>query len=157
MKRLGMAMMLGVLFIAWLLSVSVGPVGSQEDPQPSREPAVFKAQLLQFTQLSRRTLREIQSLPVDDSVPVDPVVRHHAHQNYVMIRAALHGMELAIQRQTSQDPTLSLASKRVEAAWNLARFPVDNTGLARSEYISRSVQDLTRAVQLVNQALAILP
>jgi len=152
-----MAMMLGVLFIAWLLSVSVGPVGSQEDPQPSREPAVFKAQLLQFTQLSRRTLREIQSLPVDDSVPVDPLVRHHAHQNYVMIRAALHGMELAIQRQTYQDPTLSLASKRVEAAWNLARFPVDNTGLARSEYISRSVQDLTRAVQLVNQALAILP
>ena len=158
MKRLAIATMLGVLFITWPLLVSVGPVGSQEDdPQPSRQPAVIKAQLLQFTQLSRRTMREIQALPVDDSIPVDPVVRHHAHQNYVLIRAAWYGLGLAIQRQTYQDVTLALAHKRVEAAFNLARFPVDNTSGARSEYISRSVQDLTRAVQLVNQALAILP
>ena len=158
MKRLGMATMSGVLFISCLLLVSVGSVGSQDDdPQGSREPAVIKAQLLQFLQLSRRSLREIQALPVDDSIPVDPLVRHHARQNYVLIRAAMHGLGLAIQRQTYQDPMLSLANKRVEAAFNLARFPVDNTGLERSEYISRSVQDLTRAIQLVNQALAILP
>src|SRR5262245_36000154 len=157
MKRLGGATMLGVLFITLLLLVSVGPVGSHEEPQASRDPAVIRAQLVQFTQLSRRTLREIQALPVDDSIPVDGLVHHHAHQNYVLIRTAWHGTELAIQRQTYQDPLLSLANKRLEAAKDLARFPVDNRGLQRSEYISRSVQDLTRAIQLVNQALAILP
>jgi len=157
MKCLGVDTTLGALSIAFLILVSAGPVRGQEDPQPSREPTVFKAQLLQFTQLSRRTLREIQALPVDDSVPVDPQVHRNARQAYVLIRAARWGMELAIQRQTYQDPILSLAHKRVDVAWNLARFPVDNTGLPRAEYINKSVQDVTRAVQLVNQALAMLP
>jgi hypothetical protein len=69
------------------------------------------------------------------------------------------GVDVAypLERQTYQDPMLSLAFKRVEAAWNLARFPVDMTGLPLAEYIGRSVQDLTRAIQLVNQALVILP
>jgi len=129
----------------------------QEDPQPSRDPAVFKAQLLQFMQLGRRTLREIQALPVDDSIPVDPQVHAHARQAYILIRAAQWGMGLAITRQTYQDPTLSLAQKRAERAWHLARFPVDNTGLPRAEYISRSVQDVSQALQLVNQALVMLP
>lgn len=150
-------MTLGVLFITCLLLVSVGPVGGQEDPQPSRNPAVFKDQLLQFLQLNRQLMREIQALPVDDSIPVDPTVHHHAHQNYGLIRAAMHGINLAIQRRTSQDPTLDLAFKRVDAARELARFSLDYTGLPRSEYISKSVQNLTRANQLVNQALVILP
>jgi hypothetical protein len=156
MKHLGVAMML-VLFITCLLLVSVSLVGGQLDPQPSRDPVVFKAQLAEFILEGRRLMREIQALPVDDSVPVDPRVHHHAHQVYVLIRVGLHGMELAIQRQTYQDPVFNLAYKKVEAAWNLSRFPVDNTGLPRSEYIGRSVRDLTRAIQLVNQALIILP
>ena len=154
-KRFGVPLMLGVF--TCLLLVSVGPVGGQEDPQPSRDPVVFKAQLLEFTQVSRRLMREIQALPVDDSIPVDPVVHHHARQVYILIRAADWGMGLAIQRQTYQDPLLSLAYKRVEGALNLARFPLDYAGVPRSEYIGRSVQNLTRAIQLVNQALAILP
>jgi hypothetical protein len=91
MKCLGADTTLGALFIAFLILVSAGPVRGQEDPQPGREPAFFGAQLLQFTQLSRRTLREIQALPVDDSVPVDSQVHRKVRQAYVLIRAARWG------------------------------------------------------------------
>jgi|SRR6266568_3224354 len=140
-----------------VLLTSGEPARGQEDPQPSRDPNVFKAQLRQFTVLGRKTLRDIQALPVDDSIPVDPQVHHNARQAYILIRAAQWGMGLAISRQTYEDPILGLARKRAEMAWNLARFPVDNTGLPRAEYISRSVQDLSRALKLVDQALVMLP
>jgi hypothetical protein len=84
-------------------------------------------------------------------------VHRNARQAYVLVRAARWGMELAMQRQTYPDPVLGMAHKRVDAAWQLARFPVDNTGLPRSEYISKSVQDVSRALQLVKQALTMLP
>jgi hypothetical protein len=157
MKRVRFGSIIVALVSFSVLLTSGESVHGQEDPQPSREPAVFKAQLLQFLQLGRRTVREIQALPVDDSIPVDPRVHHNAREAYVLIRAARWGMELAIQRQTYQDPILGLAHKRVDVAWNLARFPVDNTGLPRAEYINRSVQDVSRAIRLVNQALAMLP
>jgi hypothetical protein len=133
------------------------PARGEGDPKPSRDPKVFKEQLVQFKVLGRRTLQEIQALPVDDSVPVNPQVHYHAKQAYVLIRAAQWGMAVAIQRQTVEDPILVLAQKRAEAAWHLARFPVDNTGMARPEYISRSVRDLSQALKLVDQALTVLP
>ena len=153
-----MAMILGVLFTTCLLLASVGPArGQLDDFHSSPDLAVTKAQLLEFTQTARRLMREIQALPVDDSISVNPVVHQHARQDYYLIRAALHGIELARQHQTYQDPILILAHKKVEEAWNLARFPVDNTGVPRAEYIAKSVQYLTRSIQLVNQALAIVP
>ena len=157
MRQSLLVSIIGGLVSIFLLLTSAGPARSQEGPQPSRNPAVFKAQLLEFILLERTTLREIQALPVDDSIPVDPQVRGRAHQAYSLIRAARWGMELAMERQTYQDPILALAHKRVDVAWNLARFPVDNTSIPRREYISRSVQDMSRAIQLVNQALALLP
>jgi hypothetical protein len=132
-------------------------VHAQDDTQPSKEPAVFKAQLLQFTQLTRRNLRDIQALSSDDSTPIDPALRGNAHRAYALIRAAQWGMGVAIQQQTYKDPMLVLAQKRAEQAWNLARYPVDNTNVPRAEYISQSVQNLTQALRLVQQALVILP
>jgi hypothetical protein len=52
---------------------------------------------------------------------------------------------------------LDLACKRVDQAFNLARYPVDFTGVPRSEYISNSVQNLNQAIRLINQTLVILP
>jgi hypothetical protein len=133
-------------------------IQAQEDPQPSRDPVVFKAQLRQASVLGRRSIREIQALSIDDSVPVDPQVRHNARQVYVLLRAGRWGMELAMQRETTyHDPMLRLAHKRVDQAWNLARTAVDGTSLPRAEYVSVSVRDLTRAVQLIDQALVIIP
>ena len=157
MRRL----LLGLIIVAFVgfisLLTTAESVLGQDEPQPSKDPAVFKAQLLQFTLLTRKNLRDIQALPVDDSIPVDPQVRHNARQAYMLVRAAQWGMGVAIQQQTYQDPVLRIAQKRVEAAWHLARFPVDYTNVPRSEYISQSVQDLSRSLKLVQQALVMLP
>src|SRR6266536_2662313 len=40
--------------------------------QPSKDPAVFKAQLLQFNLLTRKNISNIQALSPDDSSPLDP-------------------------------------------------------------------------------------
>ena len=133
------------------------PVQAQDDTQPSKEPAVFKSQLLQFSQLTRKNLREIQALSPDDSTPIDPALRGSTQRAYALIRAAQWGMGVAIQQQTYKDPTLVLAQKRAEQAWNLARYPVDYTNVPRSEYISQSAEKLTQALRLVQQALVILP
>jgi len=133
------------------------PVQAQDDTQPSKEPAVFKSQLLQFSQLTRKNLREIQALSPDDSTPIDPALRGSTQRAYALIRAAQWGMGVAIQQQTYKDPMLVLAQKRAEQAWNLARYPVDYTNVPRSEYISQSAEKLTQALRLVQQALVILP
>jgi hypothetical protein len=132
-------------------------VHGQDDTQPSKEPAVYKDQLLKFTLLTKKNLRDIQALPNDDSVPVDPQLRHNAQRAYQLIRAAQWGMSVAIQVQSYPDPILRLAQKRAEEAWILARYPVDFTGVSRAEYISTSVQNLSRALRLAQQALVMLP
>src|SRR5215467_4834085 len=129
------------------LLVSAHPAQGQVDP--SKDPAVFKAQLLEFTQLTRRNIRDIQALSPDDATPVDPALRSRAHYAYALIRAAQWGMSVALGQQTYKDPSLVLAQKRAEQAWHLARFPVDNTGAQRAEYISQSVQNLSQALRLV--------
>jgi len=129
-----------------------------DDPVPSRDPTVFKSQLRQASLLCKRMAQEIQSLPPDDPAPIDPNLKWRAHQVYALLRAARWGMELAQQREESyKDPMLDLAYKRVDQAFNLARYPVDFTGVPRSEYISNSVQNLNQAIRLINQALVILP
>jgi len=138
--------------------MATGTVHAQTDEvAPSKDPAVFKAQLLQYTQLTRRNLREIQALSPDDSAPIDPALRGSAHRAYQLIRAAQWGMGVAIQQQTFKDPMLVLAQKRAEQAWHLSRYPVDYTNAPRPEYISQSVQNLNQALRLVQQILVILP
>ena len=148
-----------VAFTLFALLIAPNLGNSQEFNFPaSKDPAVFKAQLLQFVQLTRKNLLEIQALPVDDSSPVDQSLINSAHTAYALIRSALHGMELALDQQTYKDPALILAKKRVEQAWNLARFPAQSQSVpTRAEWVSRSVQNLTQALRLVQQAQAILP
>ena len=146
-----------ITFVAGLLLTPLEPVDAQEEPKPSPNPAVFKAQLIEFTQLARKNLNEIQALPDDDSSPLDPGVLARAKQNYILIRAAYHGITLAMQRQTYEDPMLALASRRLDEARELARVPVDFRGTSRHEYISTSVQSLSRSLKIVHQALLILP
>ena len=94
-------------------------VHGQDDTQPSKNPAVYKDQLLKFTLLTKKNLRDIQALPNDDSVPLIPsYVRTHS-ELYQLIRAAQWGMGVAIQVQSYPDPILGLAQKRAEEAWQL--------------------------------------
>src|SRR5262249_27399250 len=151
--KAGMLVVVGLAALfAW-----AGPAPA-DDPTPSRDPAVFKAQLRQASMLCKRTAQEIQGLPSDDSAPVDPALKGRAHQAYATIRAARWGMRLARERlEPSKDPMLELAYKRVDQAADLTRYAVDYTGVGRAEYISTSVQNLNQAVRLINQALLILP
>jgi len=147
-------------FVAGLLLTPLGPANAQDTPQPSPNPAIVKSQLIQFTQLTRKNILDIQALPVDDdSIPVDPRVRDSARRAYILIRAAWWGTDLAIQKQSTsyQDPMLALANKRLNQARDLARYPVDFTGGPRAEYVSKSVESLSHSLRLVQQVLVILP
>ena len=93
--------------------------GQDTEIEPSKSPAVYKDQLLKFTLLTKKNLRDIQALPNDDSVPVDPQLRHNAQRAYQLIRAAQWGMGVAIQVQSYPDPILRLAQKRAEEGLEL--------------------------------------
>src|SRR5262245_53174388 len=139
--RLPLSLAVTLIGLLSLVTVTT-PVQAQDDTQPSKEPAVFKSQLLQFTQLTRKNLREIQALSPDDSTPIDPALRGSTQRAYALIRAAQWGMGVAIGQQTYKDPALVLAQKRAEQAWNLARYPVDYTNVPRSEYIRHATDTL---------------
>jgi hypothetical protein len=149
-----------VMALACLVAVLtlVNPANVQADPTPSWNPLIYKDHMRQAVLLCKRSIREIQSLPVDDSTPLDPQVYARAHESYNMIRVAWSGLALAQQKETSyKDPMLDLAIKKIEEALPLVRYPAEMGLLPRAEYINRSVQSLSRAVRLINQALVILP
>ena len=149
-----------VVLVGTLILVLAGvpfALGQAPDPQPSSNPIVFKAQLTEASGLAKRTLRELKSLPADDSTPLDPTVLNHAHQTYVLIRAARHGMGLLQLRQSVQDPVLEVARQRVEAAQNLARTAIDGREWPRAEYLSKAISDLSKSVRLLDQAIMIVP
>ncbi|MDO8475202.1 MAG: hypothetical protein Q7W02_03220 [Candidatus Rokubacteria bacterium] len=121
--------------------------------------AFIKNQLTLSTELARKTLAGLAAMPADDSIPIDEATLQNARDTYVLIRAARHGMELARETSRFPDPTRELAFKRVDAAWNLARTPVDraSTGIARAQYLQESIRSLRQAVQLLDQAMIIMP
>jgi hypothetical protein len=142
---------IALVFLTW-----VEPVQSQ-NPTPSPNPAIYTSQLREAVVLGQKTLRAIEALPNDDAVPIEPKVLNDANSTYALIRAARHGMELQREGAKYPDPILEVAFKRVDAAWNLARVPIDYRGLPRHQYIPRATADLSQALRLINQALAILP
>jgi hypothetical protein len=130
----------------------------------SRDPSVIKTQLRLAVQLGGEVLADLRAAPSDDSVPIDPKLLRKARDTYALIRAGRHGFELIKEWNEGRkgvlpDPIMDLAFKRVDNAWNLSRTPVDlssSLGISRQEYLRRATEDLGRALQLVNQALAIM-
>jgi hypothetical protein len=121
--------------------------------------AFIKNQLRVAVDLGRKALAGFEASPGDDSMPIDEVTLQSARDTYVLIRAARHGMELAKANSRFPDPVLDLAFKRVDEAWNLARYPVDRAswGMNRQQYLQESIQNLSRAVRLLDQTLVIMP
>ena len=158
MRRfLSMSVIVAFVCLSALLTRAELVHGQDNEILPNKNPAVYKDQLIKFTLLTKKNLRDLQALSDDESVPVDPQLHHNAQRAYQLVRAAQQGMGTAIQMQSYPDPILRLAQKRAEEAWNLARFPVDNTGAPRAEYIRTSVQNLSRSLRLAQQALVMLP
>jgi hypothetical protein len=159
------------LALAALLALlgSAGPARAQGVPESmlrsSKDTAVIKGQLRLAVTLGGEVLAGLQATPLDDSVPLDPTLIKKARETYALVRAGRHGFELEKEWNDGRpgilpDPIKDLAFKRVDNAWNLSRTPVEllsSAGLSRTEYLQRATEDLGRAIQLLNQALVILP
>ena len=169
-----MIMTYGSRWGSWLvvLTVLVGtatPVLAQGDAIPSisssGDPALIKSQLRRAVQVGGEVIAGLQEQAIDEMVPLDPVVIRKAKETYALIRAGRHGFELHKEKNEGKkfalpDPIMDLAFKRVDTAWNLARYPLDylNTkGISRQDYLHNSTESLGRALKLVNEALVLMP
>lgn len=126
----------------------------------NQDKRVIASQLRLADQRGRKALAGFQVASHDASVPMDADVMQAARETYGLIRAARHGLELSLGNQKFADPIDQLTFKRLDNAWNLSRYPVDMIswgGIPRDEYLAASVEHLIRALQLVDQALVLLP
>jgi hypothetical protein len=121
--------------------------------------SVATRQLRMADELGRRVLQSYRAALANDGIPIDEALVQPARNAYALIRAANESMELRKQYMKYPDPVFELAHKRVGEAWNLSRTPVDkyNWTRERNNYLSTSIRDLDRALQLVEQALVLLP
>jgi hypothetical protein len=125
----------------------------------SRDKAAITNQLHLAAGLGKKTLMGLRAMSTDDAVPLDSNLLRNAGDTYKLIRAARYGLEMAKERMRYPDPILDLSLKRVDAAWDLSRTPVDmstSAGVSRQEYQRKSIEDLSRALKLVDQALLLL-
>ena len=150
--------LLGVAFFLANLLILGSSVSAQNG---SPDPAVIASNLRAASVVGRKTLQGLQSLPADDSLPIPPQVLKDATDTYSRIRAAREGLELKKQIDKFPDPTMDLAYKRIVEASNCARVVVDKASWggnrAGAEYLSFAILNSKRAVQLVDQALLVLP
>jgi hypothetical protein len=132
---------------------------SEEAVKARPDMSVAKRQLTMASDLGRRTLQSFRAAQTDSSISVDENFVQPARNTYALIRAARESMDLKKQYMKYPDPVFDLAYKRVAEAWNLSRTPVDKYtwSMERDAYLSISVRDVDRALQLVQQALIILP
>lgn len=160
---------IGLLFLGVALcsvALQVAPAHAQSAAVPpsmyngSTDRRIIASQLRLADEMGRRALAGLQAAPRDASVPLDEDVIKAARATYGLIRAARHGLGTSIENQKYPDPIDQLSYKRLDNAWNLSRYPVDAiswAGIPREEYLNESVQNLSRALQLVGQALILLP
>ncbi len=143
----------------------VAPVAAQKTTldgnalAPSKNPAVIRTQLTRAAQFGRKALAGLEATSPDAPMPPEDSVVQPARDTYVLIRAAVVGLEHAKESQRVPDPVIDLAYKKVFDAWNLSRTPVDRAGWggSRGDYLALSVRDLRQALRLVDQALVLLP
>lgn len=160
------AVTLGVLalILGW-----VSQAGAQESTIPSsmfeghQDKRVIASQLRWAAKLGRKALVGFEAAPRDPSLALDEAVNadaiRAARETYGLIRGARHGLELMIGNQKFPDPIDQLIFKQLTDAWNLSRYPGDKWTWAvpREEYLSTSVESLSRAVQIVDRVLVLLP
>jgi hypothetical protein len=122
----------------------------------SRETSVIRNQLTMARKLEQQALQGIMAIPADNSAPVDATSLQAARDAYVLMRSARHGLNWQREARKFPDPILDMVFKRVEDAWNLSRTPVDRTGYEPVAYAEVSLRDMTKAIRLLDQALALM-
>jgi len=154
--RYGLALVISI-WLAGPLLVTAQPTSLAPNViAPSRESSVIRNQLTMARKLEQQALQGIMAIPADNSTPVDATSLQAARDAYVLIRAARHGLGWQREAKKFPDPILDMVFKRVEDAWNLSRTPVDRTGYEPVAYAQISLRDMTQAIRLLDQALALL-
>jgi hypothetical protein len=125
----------------------------------SRDLAVTKTQLRMARGLGDTTLKRFREEPPNGTEFFAPETVRGARLTYSYIRAARQGIEATQSFQKYPDPVLALVLKKVTEAWDLSRIAATKItwGYGRAEFLAEATPTLTRAMQLVDQALVILP
>lgn len=154
--RYGLALVISI-WLAGPLLVTAQPTSLAPNViAPSRETSVIRNQLTMARKLEQQALQGIMAISADNSTPVDATSLQAARDAYVLMRAARHGLGWQREAKKFPDPILDMVFKRVEDAWNLSRTPVDRTGYEPVAYAQVSLRDMTQAIRLLDQALALL-
>ena len=124
--------------------------------EASRETSVIRNQLTMARRLEKQALDGVMAIPGDNSTHIDATSLQAARDAYVLMRSARHGLGWKRDARKFPDPILDMVFKRVEDAWNLSRTPVDRTGYDPVAYSQVSIRDMTKAIRLLDQALALL-
>ena len=157
--------LIAVLFFS-AFTISAGPAHAQKTTIPdslnvvNKEKAFWMSQLRLARQYGQKTLTGLQSAPTDEGAPIDESVYQAARDTYVLIRAARYGVFEAVREQHQPaDPMLEITARRVNEAWNLSRTAVDaaSSSISRQEYLTRSIHDLSRSMQLLDEVFVTLP
>ena len=155
--RYGLALVISI-WLAGPLLVTAQPTSLAPNViAPSGQTSVIRNQLSMARKLEKQALEGVMAMPGDNSTPIDPTSLQAARDAYVLMRAARHGLNWQREARKFPDPILDMVFKRVEDAWNLSRTPVDRTGLEPVAYSQMSLRDMTQAIRLLDQALALLP
>ena len=155
--RYGLALVISI-WLAGPLVVTAQPTSLAPNViAPSGQTSVIRNQLSMARKLEKQALEGVMAMPGDNSTHIDPTSLQAARDAYVLMRAARHGLNWQREARKFPDPILDMVFKRVEDAWNLSRTPVDRTGLEPVAYSQMSLRDMTQAIRLLDQALALLP
>lgn len=161
MNRRYLIAALAVAAIHLALASCPSPTGAQSemDVKYSSNPTVIKTQLRMAREFGDTTLKRFRDEPSNGTEYFAPETVRTAKLTYVYIRAAKGGIELAQSFQKYPDPVLALVHKKVDEAWNLSRIAASKItwGNGRTEFLAEATPTLTRAMQLVDQALVIMP
>ena len=141
------------------------PAGAQKSSFPesmyqgSTDKRVMEDQLRLAARIGRKALAGLQASPRDASIPLDQDVIQAARETYGLIRAARHGLEMAMGNQKIPNPVDQMAFKQMTEAWDRSRYPIDKlswAGIPREQYLSESIQNLSRALQIVDRVIVLL-
>jgi hypothetical protein len=150
--------------LAWPGAVVAQPTKLPESmTRASWEVPTIVNQLRMAKQFGKTALELFEAMPPDDEIVSAESLGERAvratRDTYVMIRAAKESLEQRRERLKYPDPVLELTFKKVFEAWNLARTGPDriSSSVPRSHYLPPVIRDTKRALQLVDQALVLMP
>ena len=150
--------------LAWPGAVAAQPTKLPESvTRATLDVPTIINQLRMAKQFGKTALASFEAMPPDDMLvsaeSLDQSTVRATRDTYVMIRAAKESIEQRRDRLKYPDPVLELTFKKVFEAWNLARTPVDrlSSSMPRSQYLPLAIRDTKRALQLVDQAMILIP